>query len=121
MIESILNKDGHLVTKVSNPLKLNMEELHRYDPVSYTHLDVYKRQSLQRLVDLMYSQVTMYGRTTPTTVSLLLSWAVGGVVALVAVSFWMVVVPLVVAVVMSAVACCMCLKQRLHKLLRKNK
>ena len=31
MIESILNKDGHLVTKVSNPLKLNMEELHRYD------------------------------------------------------------------------------------------
>ena len=29
MIESILNKDGHLVTKVSNPLKLNMEELHR--------------------------------------------------------------------------------------------
>ena len=28
MIESILNKDGHLVTKVSNPLKLNMEELH---------------------------------------------------------------------------------------------
>ena len=24
MIESILNKDGHLVTKVSNPLKLNM-------------------------------------------------------------------------------------------------
>ena len=41
MIESILNKDGHLVTKVSNPLKINMEELHRYDlilPVSYTHL-----------------------------------------------------------------------------------
>ena len=31
MIESILNKDGHLATKVSNPLKLNMEELHRYD------------------------------------------------------------------------------------------
>ena len=31
MIESILNKDGHLVAKVSNPLKLNMEELHRYD------------------------------------------------------------------------------------------
>ena len=31
MIESILNKDGHLVTKVSNPLKINMEELHRYD------------------------------------------------------------------------------------------
>ena len=26
MIESILNKDGHLVTKVSNPLKINMEE-----------------------------------------------------------------------------------------------
>lgn len=26
-----LNKDGHLVTKVSNPLKINMEELHRYD------------------------------------------------------------------------------------------
>ena len=25
MIESILNKDGHLVTKVSNPLKINME------------------------------------------------------------------------------------------------
>ena len=31
MIESILNKDGHLVTKVSNPLKINMEELHRYN------------------------------------------------------------------------------------------
>ena len=30
MIESILAKDGHLVTKVSNPLKINMEELHRY-------------------------------------------------------------------------------------------
>ena len=29
MIESILNKDGHLVTKVSNPLKINMEELDR--------------------------------------------------------------------------------------------
>ena len=27
----VLNKDGHLVTKVSNPLKINMEELHRYD------------------------------------------------------------------------------------------
>ena len=26
MIESILNKDGHLVTKVSNPLKINMED-----------------------------------------------------------------------------------------------
>lgn len=33
MIESILNKDGHLVTKVSNPLKINMEELHRYDMI----------------------------------------------------------------------------------------
>ena len=31
MIESILSKDGHLVTKVSNPLKIHMEELHRYD------------------------------------------------------------------------------------------
>ena len=26
MIENILAKDGHLVTKVSNPLKLNMED-----------------------------------------------------------------------------------------------
>ena len=26
-----MNKDGHLVTKVSNPLQINMEELHRYD------------------------------------------------------------------------------------------
>ena len=33
MIESILNKDGHLVTKVSNPLKINMEELHRNDMI----------------------------------------------------------------------------------------
>lgn len=31
MIESILNKDGHLVTKVSDPLMLNMEALNRYD------------------------------------------------------------------------------------------
>ena len=31
MIENILAKDGHLVTKVSNPLKLNMEELRRSD------------------------------------------------------------------------------------------
>ena len=31
MIESILTKDGNLVTKVSNSLKINMEELHRYD------------------------------------------------------------------------------------------
>ena len=31
MIESILTKDGHLVTKLSNPLKLHMEELHLYD------------------------------------------------------------------------------------------
>ena len=47
--------------------------------------------------------------------------AVCGVLALVAVSIWMVIVPLVVAVVVSAVACCMCLKQRLLKSLRKNK
>ena len=31
MIGSILNKDGHFVTKVSNPLKLNMEKLQFYD------------------------------------------------------------------------------------------
>lgn len=69
----------------------------------------------------MYSQVTLYGRITPTTVSLLLDWAVDGMVALIAVSIWVVVLPLVVAVVLSAVACCMCLKQRLLKSLRKNK
>ena len=31
MIESILNKDGHLVTKVSDPRNLNMEKLQLYD------------------------------------------------------------------------------------------
>lgn len=55
------------------------------------------------------------------TVSLLLYWAVDGILALVAVSIWMVMVPLVIAIVVSAVACCMCLKQRLLKSLRKNK
>ena len=45
MIESILNKDGHLVTKVSNPLKLNMEELHRYDLI---------------LLDIMMPGIDMY-------------------------------------------------------------
>lgn len=43
MIESILNKDGHLVTKVSNPLKLNMEELHRYTD----HIHLSRRKSLR--------------------------------------------------------------------------
>ena len=43
MIESILNKDGHLVTKVSNPLKLNMEELHPYSKcfLSFPELQVH--------------------------------------------------------------------------------
>ena len=45
MIESILNKDGHLVTKVSNPLKLNMEELHRYDLIL---LDIMMTDSLKK-------------------------------------------------------------------------
>ena len=31
MIGNILNKDGHLVTKVSNPLEINMEKLNLYD------------------------------------------------------------------------------------------
>ncbi len=31
MIGNILNKDGHLVTKVSNPLEINMEKLNIYD------------------------------------------------------------------------------------------
>ena len=31
MIGNILNKDGHLVTKVSNPLEINMEKLNFYD------------------------------------------------------------------------------------------
>lgn len=31
MIGSILNKDGHLVTKVSDPLEINMEKLKFYD------------------------------------------------------------------------------------------
>lgn len=31
MIESILGKDGHLVTKVSDPNKVNMDELQLYD------------------------------------------------------------------------------------------
>ena len=35
MIESILNKDGHLVTKVSNPLKINMEVLYHPSTVSF--------------------------------------------------------------------------------------
>ena len=43
------------------------------------------------------------------------------VMALIAVSVCLVIMPLVIAVVISAVACCMCLKQRLLKSLRKNK
>ena len=31
MIGTILNKDGHLVTKVSNPLEINMEKVNQYD------------------------------------------------------------------------------------------
>ena len=31
MIGTILNKDGHLVTKVGNPLEINMEKLNLYD------------------------------------------------------------------------------------------
>lgn len=31
MIGAILNKDGHLVTKVSNPLEINMEKVNLYD------------------------------------------------------------------------------------------
>ena len=31
MIGNILNKDGHLVTKVNNPLDINMEKLNLYD------------------------------------------------------------------------------------------
>ena len=31
MIETILNKDGHLVTTVSNPLEINMEKVNLYD------------------------------------------------------------------------------------------
>ena len=31
MIGTILNKDGHLVTKVSDPLKINMEKVNLYD------------------------------------------------------------------------------------------
>lgn len=31
MIGTILNKDGHLVTKISNPLEINMEKVNLYD------------------------------------------------------------------------------------------
>ena len=31
MIGTILNKDGHLVTKVSNPIEINMEKVNLYD------------------------------------------------------------------------------------------
>ena len=31
MIGTILNKDGHLVTKVRNPLEINMEKVNQYD------------------------------------------------------------------------------------------
>lgn len=31
MIGNILNRDGHLVTKVSDPLEINMEKLYDYD------------------------------------------------------------------------------------------
>ncbi|MDE7284693.1 MAG: response regulator transcription factor, partial [Lachnospiraceae bacterium] len=31
MIGNILNKDGHLVTKVNNPLEINMDKLNLYD------------------------------------------------------------------------------------------
>lgn len=31
MIGMILTKDGHLVTKINNPLEINMEEVHLYD------------------------------------------------------------------------------------------
>ena len=31
MVGTILNKDGHLVTKVSNPLEINMEKVNLYD------------------------------------------------------------------------------------------
>ena len=31
MIGTILNKDGHLVTKVNNPFEINMEKVNQYD------------------------------------------------------------------------------------------
>ena len=31
MIETILNKDGHLVTTASSPLEINMEKVNLYD------------------------------------------------------------------------------------------
>ena len=44
----ILNKDGHLVTKVSNPLKINMEELHRYDLILLDLSLIHISTTLQR-------------------------------------------------------------------------
>ena len=31
LVGNVLNKDGHFVTKVSNPLKINMEKFTNYD------------------------------------------------------------------------------------------
>ena len=31
LVGNVLNKDGHFVTKVSNPLKINMEKVTNYD------------------------------------------------------------------------------------------
>lgn len=58
---------------------------------------------------VMYLLVTMLIRITPITGSLLLDWAVLGMAALSAAFFCMVVVPPLVVIGVSAVACCMCL------------
>ena len=35
LVGNVLNKDGHFVTKVSNPLKINMEKVTNYDLICW--------------------------------------------------------------------------------------
>lgn len=47
MIETILNKDGHLVTTASSPLEINMEKVNLYDLIL---LDIMMRNRRVRTV-----------------------------------------------------------------------
>ena len=56
MLSIILRKDIHLTSMPQT------EKEHRVSPVSYTHLDVYKRQTVLRLLEPTEGQVFFEGK-----------------------------------------------------------
>lgn len=89
-------------------------------PIVATVEQVVADLKLERFEDGLLREINNTGadliRITPITGSLLLYWAVGGVMALNAAFIWVVFMPPRIVIGVSAVACCMCLNLWRHEI-----